>query len=82
MGKGDKKSKRGKIVLGTYGVRRRRKTSKKSIPPVSAPIKEKAEEKVGEKAEVKVKAKAEAKAEPKSAPAKRKTKTAAPPKPE
>jgi ribosomal small subunit protein bTHX len=25
MGKGDKKSRRGKIILGTYGVRRRRK---------------------------------------------------------
>ena len=28
MGKGDKKSKRGKIVLGTFGVRRLRKKSK------------------------------------------------------
>ena len=25
MGKGDKKSKRGKITMGTFGVRRRRK---------------------------------------------------------
>ncbi|NSW44742.1 MAG: 30S ribosomal protein THX [Bacteroidales bacterium] len=30
MGKGDKKSRRGKIVLGTYGVRRPRKKSKVS----------------------------------------------------
>ena len=35
MGKGDKKSKRGKIIMGTYGVRRPRKqkasaTSKKT----------------------------------------------------
>jgi|LSQX01.2.fsa_nt_gb ribosomal small subunit protein bTHX len=29
MGKGDKKTKRGKIVLGTYGVRRRRKKANK-----------------------------------------------------
>jgi len=28
MGKGDKKSKRGKIILGTYGARRRRKVEK------------------------------------------------------
>jgi ribosomal small subunit protein bTHX len=27
MGKGDKKSRRGKIILGTYGVRRPRKTT-------------------------------------------------------
>jgi 30S ribosomal protein S31 len=28
MGKGDKKSKRGKITIGSYGVRRKRKTSR------------------------------------------------------
>ncbi|MDR2970738.1 MAG: 30S ribosomal protein THX [Bacteroidales bacterium] len=28
MGKGDKKTRRGKIVIGSYGVRRMRKTSK------------------------------------------------------
>jgi ribosomal small subunit protein bTHX len=28
MGKGDKKTKRGKIVMGTYGVRRSRKKIK------------------------------------------------------
>jgi 30S ribosomal protein S31 len=33
MGKGDKKSKRGKIVSGTYGVRRRRR--KKTSRPVT-----------------------------------------------
>jgi len=32
MGKGDKKSKRGKIVIGSYGVRRRRKADKAAIP--------------------------------------------------
>ena len=32
MGKGDKKTKRGKIILGTYGVRRaRKKKDKKAI---------------------------------------------------
>jgi 30S ribosomal protein S31 len=36
MGKGDKKSKRGKIILGSYGVTRRKKTNK----PVAAPKKE------------------------------------------
>ena len=35
MGKGDKKSKRGKIVLGTYGARRHRKDAKKLIPAAS-----------------------------------------------
>ena len=32
MGKGDKKSKRGKIVLGTYGARRHKKEMKKMMP--------------------------------------------------
>jgi 30S ribosomal protein S31 len=31
MGKGDKKSKRGKIVNGSYGVRRRRKKTVKVV---------------------------------------------------
>ena len=35
MGKGDKKSRRGKIIIGTYGVRRHRK--KASGSPVSSP---------------------------------------------
>ena len=30
MGKGDKKSKRGKIVNGTYGARRKRKIKKRA----------------------------------------------------
>ncbi len=37
MGKGDKKSKRGKIIRGTYGVRRRRKI-KKSAPAVVSKV--------------------------------------------
>jgi 30S ribosomal protein S31 len=32
MGKGDKKSKRGKILMGSYGVRRPRKTSVHQVP--------------------------------------------------
>ena len=44
MGKGDKKSKRGKIIIGSFGVSRRRKNKKKSgfIKPVvkkEAPVK-------------------------------------------
>jgi ribosomal small subunit protein bTHX len=34
MGKGDKKSKRGKIILGSFGVRRRRKAKKSVVVPV------------------------------------------------
>ena len=49
MGKGDKKSKRGKIVLGTFGTRRRRKVTKKILPAALAPV----EEKIEVKAEVK-----------------------------
>ena len=32
MGKGDKKSKRGKIHIGSFGVKRPRKTAKKATP--------------------------------------------------
>jgi 30S ribosomal protein S31 len=34
MGKGDKKSKRGKIIIGSYGVRRPRKKNKTVAKPV------------------------------------------------
>jgi ribosomal small subunit protein bTHX len=33
MGKGDKKSKRGKIIAGSFGVRRRKKTRKSFVAP-------------------------------------------------
>ena len=33
MGKGDKKTKRGKIILGTYGNKRRKKKDRKYIAP-------------------------------------------------
>ncbi len=42
MGKGDKKSRRGKIILGTFGVRRpRKKTSGSSVSPSAAVAAEK-----------------------------------------
>ncbi len=66
MGKGDKKSRRGKIVLGTYGVRRPRKTKKKIVPAASAPVVEKAEVKSHVKAHVKTEEKAKAKVEEKA----------------
>jgi len=74
MGKGDKKSRRGKIIIGTFGVRRRRKKDAKQDikQPIAASVKEVKEKKpVKEKAEVK-EAKAEVKevkaAKEKSAP--------------
>ena len=56
MGKGDKKSRRGKIILGSYGVRRpRKKNNKPEVKPVKQiltkepkekkPLKEKKEHK-------------------------------------
>jgi ribosomal small subunit protein bTHX len=39
MGKGDKKTRRGKIVLGSYGVRRKRKTNKAIPEKVAKPVK-------------------------------------------
>ncbi|OFX84836.1 MAG: ribosomal small subunit protein bTHX [Bacteroidetes bacterium GWF2_33_16] len=68
MGKGDKKTKRGKIILGSYGARRPRK--KKTILATSAP-----KPKAAVKSEPKVKAehKTKAKAEPKETPKPKKT---------
>ncbi len=34
MGKGDKKTKRGKIIIGSYGVSRQKKRDRKYIPVV------------------------------------------------
>ena len=39
MGKGDKKTRRGKIILGTYGVRRRRKKENKPEIKQVEPVK-------------------------------------------
>ena len=56
MGKGDKKTRRGKIIIGTFGVRRRRKKDgKQEIKPSVAIITKEVKEKkpAKEKAEVK-----------------------------
>jgi 30S ribosomal protein S31 len=39
MGKGDKKSKRGKINIGSYGNTRKRKTPKKAMVVIEKPAK-------------------------------------------
>ena len=36
MGKGDKKTKRGKIIMGSYGVRRSKKSKKGFVPDLTA----------------------------------------------
>ncbi len=59
MGKGDKKSRRGKIILGTYGVRRRRKDAVKDRSTgktESKPLNESKESSKPEKEVKKVKA--------------------------
>lgn len=61
MGKGDKKTRRGKIIIGTFGVRRRRKKeAAKDIKPLVATQ----EKEIKEKKTVKVKAEVK---EPKAA---------------
>jgi len=70
MGKGDKKSKRGKINRGTFGARRPRKR-RKPIAVIVAPEKKakpkpKAKVETKAKAEPKAKAETKAKAEPKA----------------
>lgn len=55
MGKGDKKSKRGKIILGSHGVRRP-KIKKNAYIKVEKPVKAEAKVKVEPKEEVIVKA--------------------------
>jgi ribosomal small subunit protein bTHX len=39
MGKGDKKTKRGKIAKGTYGVRRKKKEKNVPVPPSPEKVK-------------------------------------------
>lgn len=46
MGKGDKKSKRGKIIIGSYGVSRKKKKDRKYVPAVTASKAKKGEEKI------------------------------------
>ncbi len=50
MGKGDKKTKRGKIIKGSYGVRRPKKTS---VSPIPVKAKKEAVKKVAEVVEEK-----------------------------
>mgnify|MGYP001769775286 CR=1 FL=1 len=38
MGKGDKKSKRGKIVIGSYGVRRPQRKTAAKVAPAPEPV--------------------------------------------
>lgn len=46
MGKGDKKSKRGKIIIGSYGVRRRKKNAVRVVIKKKPETKTKEEKKV------------------------------------
>ncbi|HZY24185.1 MAG TPA: 30S ribosomal protein THX, partial [Bacteroidales bacterium] len=54
MGKGDKKTRRGKIILGSYGVRRPRKNNDKPAlkPAKSVGVKPSKDKQVKEKKEV------------------------------
>ena len=71
MGKGDKKTRRGKITIGTFGVRRPRKRNK---PVVVVAVKKKAKPKATAKPKAATKPKTTAKAKPKATA---KTKTTA-----
>ncbi len=59
MGKGDKKTRRGKITMGTFGVRRPRKRNK---PVVVVAVKKKAKPKTTAKPKAAAKPKAKTKA--------------------
>jgi len=41
MGKGDRKTRRGKLFMGSFGIRRRRKQTVKPIPEAPKAVKEK-----------------------------------------
>lgn len=51
MGKGDKKSRKGKIAMGSYGVTRPRKVAKTAAAPKKAAAKKAAPKKAAKKAE-------------------------------
>ena len=51
MGKGDKKSRKGKIAMGSYGVTRPRKKAKPAAAKKAAPAKKTAPKKAAKKAE-------------------------------
>jgi len=72
MGKGDKKTRRGKITMGSFGVRRLRKRNKPNVvvatkKKTKAPVKPKVATKAKPKAATKAKPKAAAKAKRKAA---------------
>ena len=77
MGKGDKKSKRGKIITGSYGVRRLRRKKKGGVPEVKRTeekpkmVAAKAEEPVAVPAVIVEQPLTEAKKTAKKAPAKK-----------
>lgn len=41
MGKGDRKTRRGKLFMGSFGIRRRRKQTGKPVPEAPEPVKSK-----------------------------------------
>ncbi len=58
MGKGDKKTKRGKIILGSFGVRRHRnKSGNPARPKVVEPVQDEVHEDVQKETKVKPKGK-------------------------
>lgn len=78
MGKGDIKTRRGKIARGTYGVRRLRKSEKKNIPAAAkmvATVKEFEAPAIEEKTVKKVKTVKAAKTENEVKDVKKETKT-------
>ena len=70
MGKGDKKTKKGKRIIGSYGVKRRKNRTPLYVPPVKKKATKKASP-VVEEVDVKIEEAAEAKV--KKAPAKKAT---------
>lgn len=73
MGKGDKKTKRGKIVIGSYGVRRPRKKKIISATKPKAKVETKVKSDTKPKTETKVKTATKPKAEVKETPKAKKT---------
>ena len=71
MGKGDRKSKKGKITLGSYGVRRKKKKTKAFVAPEKPAKKEVAEKKPAAKKKTAAKKTAAKKAPAKKAAAKK-----------
>ncbi len=68
MGKGDQKSRRGKISIGSYGVRRPRKKNKANFSAKTKPAAEKVKKTKVEKVEKTTEVKAEKKTTKRAAP--------------